>query len=148
MKILSLIVNALALLHHLDRLRGRIFGRMSALMRERGLPTSALFMLGAVQRHAHPTEICRELGVPAPSVSRFLKELEAGGYVVRETVPEDLRRYRFRLTEQGRALQAEGRRCMEEDLDALLARLTPPERAELDRLLGLLAGGEGEGADG
>ncbi len=141
-------MNSLAFLQHLEKLRGRIFGRVAALMRERDLPAGALFMLSAVERQCHPTEICRELGVPAPSVSRFLKELETGGYVVRETVPEDLRRYSFRLTDQGRALQVEGRRRMEEDLETLLGRLTSAERAELDRLLGLLADGEGEDPNG
>lgn len=121
---------------------------MAPLLRERNVPQSTLFMLGAVERHPYPTEMCRELGVPAPSVSRFLKELEAGGYVVRETVPEDLRRFRFELTPKARALQAEGRRHMEEALEELLARLSPAERGELDRLMGLLANGEGDRRDG
>jgi len=138
-------VNSWAFMQHLRRLQHRLLQRIAPLLRERGLPASTLWMLGAVARYPYPSELGRELGLPAPSVSRLLKGLEADGYVVRETVPEDLRRFRIRLTPPGEALVAEAHRCIESVLDGVLSRLAPEERAELDRLLGALAGGEGDG---
>lgn len=137
-------VNTWAFLEHLHRVHRRLLERTGPLLREHGLATATLWMLAVVERHPYPSEIAREVGLPAPTVSRLLKGLEADGYLVRETVPEDLRRYRFRLTPAGRALHTEARRCMEETMAEMLGRLTPEECAELDRLLGALANVEVE----
>ena len=127
---------------HLKTVQVRMAAGLGPWLRARGLSLSALPMLASVERHPHPTELAQVIGLPAPTVSRLLKTLETQGYLERETVPEDLRRYRFRLTSAGRALHAEARRRVERVLEAMLARLTPSEREELDRLLGALAAPE------
>lgn len=137
-------MDAWALLTHLRRIQRGLSRRTSPLFHERGLPTAALYMLAAVSEHPFPSQMGREMGLPAPSVSRLLKVLEADGYLERETVPQDLRRYRFHLTGRGRELRAEARRRIEAALEAMLTRLNPEERMHLDRLLGALAGMEGE----
>lgn len=141
-------MNTWAFLEHLHRVHRRLVERTGPLLREHGLAAATLWMLAVVDRHPYPSEIGREVGLPPPSVSRLLKGLEADGYVIRETVPEDLRRYRFRLTPEGRALHMEARRCMQETMDEMLGRLTPAECAELDRLLGVLANVEVESLGG
>jgi DNA-binding MarR family transcriptional regulator len=142
-------VDARAFLAHQRRLQSRLKEAVAPLLRRRRLPPLAPLLLSEVERHPHPSEVGRWLGLPPPTVSRLLRELEVRGLVVRETVPEDLRRYRFRLTPSGREVQAEVLRALEEALGTLLARLTPEERGQLDRLLGkLAAGGDGRGAEG
>ena len=133
-----------AFLNHLQRLRLRMIAAVGPLLREQGLQASTLWLLTAVERHPHPTELCREMGLPAPTISRLLKGLEAEGYLVRETVPEDLRRYRFLLTPKGAAVQAEAHGLMEAAVGSMLLRLPLEDRADLDRILALLANGEGD----
>ena len=138
-------VNSWTFMQHLRWLQQGLFDRMAPVLRERGLSPGTVWMLGAVTRHPYPSELGRQLGLPAPSVSRLLKGLEADGYVARETVPEDLRRFRIRLTPRGEALVAETQGLLEAFVEEQLGRLRPEERRELDRLLGILAATEGEG---
>lgn len=135
-------------MQHLRGLQQRLSAGIAPSLRERGLSPGTLWMLGAVSRHPYPSELGRSLGLPAPTVSRLLRGLEADHYIVRETVAEDLRRFRIRLTPRGEALVAETQQRMESLLEGMLGRLRAEERAELDRLLGILATAEGTVNDG
>lgn len=131
----------------LQRLRTEFAAEVQPLLRARGLAPGTLHLLELVERHPHPTEMARELGMPPATASRLLKALEAGGYVVRATDPADLRRYRFRLTTAGARVRDQAAALVHESVERRLARLDPVERAELERLLQRLLG-EGEGGSG
>jgi DNA-binding MarR family transcriptional regulator len=128
-------MDAAGFLQHLQRVKQHVWTELGPLLRARGLAAGTLLMLEAVERHPHPTELSREIGMPAPTVSRLLKSLEADGYVVRGTDSADLRRYRFALTPAGLALRAEVRNWTEAAVERMLERLTPGERGDLERLL-------------
>ena len=128
-------MDAAGFLQHLQRLRQHVWAELGPLVRARGLAAGTLLMLEAVERHPHPTELSREIGMPPPTVSRLLKSLEADGYVVRATDPADLRRYRFALTPAGLALRAEVRTSTEAVVERMLGRLSSDDRADLERLL-------------
>ncbi len=136
------------LLHHFQRLRLFLAAEVQPALRERGLATSTAFMLDLVDRYPFPSEMCRELGMPPPTASRLLKTLEAEGYVVREGVPEDLRRHRFRLTPAGSELRDVIHGLLEAGVERRLGRLTSEERAELERLMQRLVGEEDGAHDG
>ncbi len=131
--------DAWTILTHLRRTQEEVARRAGPELRARGLSTTTLFVLATAERVAFPTDIARELRLPPPSVSRFLKSLEAEGYLRRETVAEDLRRYRFRLTDRGEVALAAARAATQASLEARLQRLTQPERAALARLLEIMA---------
>jgi len=118
---------------------------VAPLLREHGLAPAALYLLAAVERHPYPTELAREFGLPAPSVSRWLRDLETQGYLVRATVPEDLRRYRLELTPRGAQVRAAVQAGVAREMGVLLGRLQPGERGELLRLLRAVAAETGEG---
>lgn len=122
-------------LHQFQRLRMLLAAEIQPALRERGLAPSTLFMLDMVERHPYPSEICRELGMPPPTASRLLKTLEAEGYVLRESVPEDLRRQRFQLTAAGVDLREQVQAIVEAAVERRLGRLSTTEREELERLM-------------
>jgi len=132
-------VDTWAFLEHLQRLGQRLIAVSGPMLRERGLASGTMYLLAAVDKHPHPSDLARELQVGPPTVSRLLKGLEAEGYVVRATVQEDLRRYRFGLTPAGRELLAELRRQMQEAVGTMLARLSESQRVLLGELLARVA---------
>ncbi|MCS7069510.1 MAG: MarR family transcriptional regulator [Meiothermus sp.] len=107
-----------------------------------GLAPTDPWLLAEIERHHYPTEAVRAMQMPAPTVSQMLKRLEQAGLVVRSLDPADLRRYRFALTEQGKALLEESRRHIQEALERRLKRLSPKEQAQLARWLEVLAQSE------
>jgi DNA-binding MarR family transcriptional regulator len=127
------------ILTHMRRIQEELARRSGPALRARGLSSTTLFMLAAAQRLAFPSDLARELRLPPPSVSRFLKSLEAEGYLRRETVSEDLRRYRFRLTDRGEEALAAARAASQAALEGMLERLSPAQRAELAHLLATMA---------
>lgn len=126
-------------LRHLKALQQRVIAQAEPYLRERGLSGATVHVLGLLERYPYPSELVRELGLSAPTVSRLVRELEGNGYVVRETETEDLRRHRLHLTPAGQRARTEGRQRMEAAVEDLLARLTMEQRDELDRLLGTIA---------
>ena len=140
-------MNSWTLIEHLQRLQRRVKTRLDPALAEVGLAPSAAFLLAAAERCPYPTDLAQMMALPPPTVSRLLKDLELGGYLARETVPEDLRRYRFRLTPAGEAVKQAARDHIEQVVDRMLQRLTPAERDELDRLMAILTD-EGDGANG
>lgn len=83
--------------------------------------------------------------VSAPTISRLIKELEAGGLVRRRPDPSDARGALLEPTEKGRALLDRARDLRLRRLTAALAQLSPEDRAVLDRAAKLLAElGEGD----
>lgn len=79
------------------------------------------------------------IGVDQPRASRLVQQGVERGYVRREADPDDARRTRIALTEEGRRVARGVRGERREALGTALAAFTEEERVELARLLNKLA---------
>ena len=102
---------------------------------ELGLETKELFVLAEVDVHPHPAELAGVLSMPKPTVTMYVKRLEAAGFLRREIDGADLRRHRLILTPEGRKTMARGVALMSKAFGARLARLSSAQQAELATLL-------------
>jgi DNA-binding MarR family transcriptional regulator len=73
-----------------------------------GLETKALFVLGEVEAHPYPAELAAVLGMPKPTVTVYVKHLEAAGFLRREIDAADLRRHRLVITPTGHKAMSRG----------------------------------------
>jgi DNA-binding MarR family transcriptional regulator len=102
---------------------------------ELGLETKELFVLAEVDVHRHPAELAGVLSMPKPTVTMYVKRLEAAGFLRREIDGADLRRHRLILTSKGRKTMARGLELLSKAFDARLARLNSAQQSELATLL-------------
>jgi DNA-binding MarR family transcriptional regulator len=102
---------------------------------ELGLEAKELFLLAEVEAHPHPAELADVLSMPKPTVTIYVKRLEAAGFLRREIDGADLRRHRLILTPEGRKTMARGLALMSKAFGARLARLSSAQQAELATLL-------------
>lgn len=79
------------------------------------------------------------IGVDQPRASRLVQQGVELGYVRREADPDDARRTRIALTDDGRKLARGMRGERREVLGRALAAFTEEEQRDLARLLGKLA---------
>ena len=87
------------------------------------------------------SEIGAAIGVDQPRASRLVQQGVEHGLLRREADPDDARRTRIVLTEQGRGIARGFRGERREAIATALAGLTESERAELARLLTKFAEG-------
>lgn len=109
-------------------------GRMAGLARLR--------MLEALVAASHPltvSEIGEAIGVDQPRASRLVQQAVDLGLVRREADPDDARRTRIALTDEGRRFAQGVRGERRAALGSALDGFTDDERAELARLLTKLA---------
>lgn len=115
--------------------RGRFGGgRMAGLARMR--------MLEALATASHPLsvgEIGEAIGVDQPRASRLIQQAVELGLVRREADPDDARRTRVALTDDGARLAHGVRGERREKVAGALADFSADERRELARLLAKLA---------
>ena len=102
---------------------------------ELGLETKELFVLAEVDAHPHPAELAGVLSMPKPTVTMYVKRLEAAGFLRREIDGADLRRHRLILTPDGRKTMARGLALLSKAVGARLARLNSAQQSELATLL-------------
>ena len=102
---------------------------------ELGLETKELFVLAELDAHPHPAELADVLSMPKPTVTMYVKRLEAAGFLRREIDGADLRRHRLILTPEGRKTMARGVALLSKAFGARLARLSSAQQAELATLL-------------
>jgi DNA-binding MarR family transcriptional regulator len=102
---------------------------------ELGLETKELFVLAEVDVHPHPAELADVLCMPKPSVTMYVKRLEAAGFLRREIDGADLRRHRLILTPDGRKTMGRGLALLSKAFGARLARLSSAQQVELATLL-------------
>jgi DNA-binding MarR family transcriptional regulator len=97
------------------------------------LSSAAMAVLGCLFRGGEQTvgELADAERVRPPSMSRTVRGLVEGGYVVRETCADDGRQVRVSLTEAGRATVLADRRRRDAWLALRLRELTPDDRAVL-----------------
>jgi DNA-binding MarR family transcriptional regulator len=100
-----------------------------------GLDSKELFLLAEIDEHPYPAELAAAMSMPQPTVTVYLKRLEAAGFVRREIDPADLRRHRLLLTPAGRRATRDGLAVLSEAFDKRLGRLTTVQRKELKNLL-------------
>ena len=104
-----------------------------------GLETKELFLLGEVEAHPYPAELAAVLCMPKPTVTVYLKRLEAAGFLRREIDSADLRRHRLVVTPTGRKAISRGLALVSDTFGGRLERLSTAERTALQRLLEKLA---------
>ncbi len=100
-----------------------------------GLEAKELFVLAEVDAHPHPAELAGVLSMPKPTVTIYIKRLEAAGFLRREIDGADLRRHRLLLTAEGRKTMTRGLSLVSKAFSARLARLNPAQQSELAALL-------------
>jgi len=108
-------------------------------VRAQGIEMKEFFLLGKLDDHPYPADLARALLTPKPTITFMVKRLEAAGFVKRQTEADDLRRFRLTLTPSGRKAMEAARTILDEAFGRRLARLATGERAELTRILVLLA---------
>ncbi len=102
---------------------------------ELGLEPKELFVLAELDAHPHPAELAGVLSIPKPSVTVYVKRLEAAGLLRREIDGADLRRHRLILTADGRKAMARGLALLSKAFGARLARLNSAQQSQLAGLL-------------
>jgi DNA-binding MarR family transcriptional regulator len=100
-----------------------------------GLETKELFVLAEIDAHPYPAELATVLLMPKPTVTVYLKRLEAAGFLRREIDSADLRRHRLLVTPAGRKAMTRGLALLSEGFAERLGRLTAPEVSTLRTLL-------------
>lgn len=101
-----------------------------------------LRMLEALAAASEPLSVSalgQAIGVDQPRASRLVQQGVQAGFVRREADPDDARRTRIALTDEGRRLARGMRGERRELLGRALESFTPEERTELARLLTKLA---------
>ena len=104
-----------------------------------GLEAKELFLLVEVEAHPYPAELAAVLCMPKPTVTVYVKRLEAAGFLRREIDAADLRRHRLVVTPTGRKAISRGLALLSNGFGARLARLSAAERTALQHLLEKLA---------
>jgi DNA-binding MarR family transcriptional regulator len=100
-----------------------------------GLDTKELFVLAEIDQHPHPAELAAILSMPKPSITAYVKRLEAAAFLRREIDAGDLRRHRLILTPAGRKIVTRGLALLSDAFGARLGRLSTAQQAELATLL-------------
>jgi DNA-binding MarR family transcriptional regulator len=100
-----------------------------------GVDSKELFLLAEVDEHPYPAELATTMSMPKPTVTVYLKRLEAAGFMRREIDPADLRRHRLQLTPAGRRVTKDGLALLSDAFSKRLERLTRAQQKELKNLL-------------
>lgn len=117
------------------RLLTAVITQVSAEIASLGLEAKELFLLAELEDHPYPAELSACLSMPKPTVSVYVKRLEAAGFVRREIDAEDLRRHKLLLTPAGRKVMTLGIARLSEAFGERLGRLSAREQLELKELL-------------
>ena len=117
------------------RLVTSVIREVAPALRELGIEVKELFLLAELDAHPHPAALAEALLMPKPSVTVYVKRLEATELVKREIDSADLRRHKLSLTPEGRKVMTRGLALLADAFGQRLARLTATQQAELKSLL-------------
>jgi DNA-binding MarR family transcriptional regulator len=117
------------------RLVKSVIGEVAPAVQQLGLEVKELFLLAELDAHPFPAALAEALVIPKPSVTVYVKRLEAAKFVKREIDGTDLRRHRLSLTPEGRKVLSGGIAYLAEAFGRRLGRLTATQQAELKSLL-------------
>ncbi|HEU4758235.1 MAG TPA: MarR family winged helix-turn-helix transcriptional regulator [Agromyces sp.] len=107
-------------------------------------PVARFRLLSTLEAADHPlsvTELAAAIGVDQPRASRLVQAAAEEGLVVREADPDDARRTRIRLTEDGRAAVRSATSTRRQAIEAALDGFTDEERSQFAALLARFASG-------
>lgn len=117
------------------QLLGSVILSVASAISELGLEIKELFLLAEIDEHPHPAELAELLSMPKPTVTVYVKRLEAAGFLRREIDASDLRRHRLIITPAGRKAMTKGLALLSEAFGARLGRLSGAEQTELQKAL-------------
>lgn len=117
------------------RLLMSVIASVAADVEALGLDVKELFVLAEVDEHPYPAELASALVMPKPTMTVYVKRLEAAGFLRREIDAADLRRHRLLLTPTGRKTMQRGLTLLADAFGERLGRLSTPEQAQLRALL-------------
>lgn len=100
-----------------------------------GLEPKEFFVLDGLEERPYPAELAKQLSMPKPTITAYLKGFEAQGLIGRAIDPKDLRRHRLELTEAGREKLVRARKILTDRYGEKLARLNRREQDEFAKLL-------------
>ncbi|MEU0136891.1 MarR family transcriptional regulator [Streptomyces sp. NPDC006296] len=118
-----------------QRLLSVVMDACAQELTELGLETKEFFVLDQVEASPYPAEIAAALLLPRASVTVYVRNLVAKGFVRREIDDADLRRHRLVPTAEGVRARDRARAALAAEYDRRLARIAPQDRAELRRIL-------------
>src|ERR1043165_7872640 len=122
------------------RLLMLVINEVSPDVAELGLETKELCVLSEIDEHPHPAELASTLCMPKPTITVYLKRLEAAGFVKREIDAKDLRRHRLVVTPSGRKVMTQGLAFLSKAFSQRLGKLSATQQAELKGLLEKMMG--------
>lgn len=114
------------------------FRRQAGVDLDRG-GAALLYKLFSEGENVRLGELAERLGIDSPAVTRKVQQLERAGLVIRSSDPDDARATRVWLAPEGRRSIEKLLHARELWLDQMLEGWTERDRAELARLLHLLA---------
>ena len=117
------------------RLVAAVLGEVAPALHAIGVEVKELFLLAELDTHPHPAALACALLIPKPSVTVYVKRLEAAGFVKREIDSTDLRRYKLTLTPEGRKVMTRGLALLAEAFGQRMGRLTAAQQADFKLLL-------------
>ncbi|MFC9431391.1 MarR family winged helix-turn-helix transcriptional regulator [Streptomyces sp. NPDC056987] len=117
------------------RLLTVVLDACSAELAELGLEAKEFFVLAEVAESPYPAELAARLVIPKASVTVYVRNLVAKGFMRREIDDADLRRHRLVLTDEGEAARDRAIAALAASFDRRLATIAPRDRAELHRIL-------------
>jgi len=120
------------------RLLTAVLDACGAELAELGLEAKEFFVLAEVATSPYPAGLAQVLVIPKASVTVYVRNLVAKGFVRREIDDADLRRHRLVLTETGVAARDRAFAALAAAFDRRLERIAPGDRAELARILTVL----------
>jgi DNA-binding MarR family transcriptional regulator len=117
------------------RLVASVLGEVAPSLHELGIEVKELFLLAELEARPHPAALAEALLIPKPSVTVYVKRLEAAELVKREIDCTDLRRHKLSLTPEGRKIMAGGLALLAEAFGRRLGRLSATQQTELKSML-------------
>lgn len=117
------------------RLISSVIAGVAPTLADLGLEVKELFMLAEIDDNPHPAALAGACLMPKPTVTMYVKRLEAAGYLKREIDSADLRRHRLTLTADGRKVMTRGMSMLAAAFGERLERLDSPEQQALRGLL-------------
>lgn len=117
------------------RLLTVVLDAASAELTALGLDPKEFFVLAEVAESPYPAELAAKLVIPKASVTVYVRNLVAKGFLRREIDDADLRRHRLVLTSDGEAARDQALAALATEFDRRLAKIAPRDRTELQRIL-------------
>jgi DNA-binding MarR family transcriptional regulator len=117
------------------RLVSGVITSVTPQLAELGLEAKELFILTELDEHPHPAALADRLCIPRPTITFYVKRMEAAGFVKRAVDAEDLRRHRLTLTASGRKTMTRGLALLTKAFEQRLGKLDSAEQTSLETVL-------------